>query len=287
MVAATIYGVWGLATWNHAALPWWLLAPVGGYLVAWHGSLQHEAIHGHPTHRRWLNTLVAFPPLGLWFPFAIYRETHLVHHRDRYLTCPINDPESYYVDADRWAGMGGVGRGLLRLLNTLAGRLVLGPPVVAVRFWWAELKTILAGDRQRLGTWLLHILAVAAVLAWVTLIARMSLARYLILFAYPGLMLTLLRSFHEHRAVAAVAERTGLVEAGPVFALLYLNNNLHALHHEDPSRPWYELPGVYRLRRQALIAGNDGFVFRGYGEVAKNYLFWARDTPVHPPAVIS
>jgi fatty acid desaturase len=284
-VAAAIYLGWLAATWWHAALPWWLLAAVGGYLVAWHGSLQHEVIHGHPTRIRWVNTLLALPPLGLWFPFPTYRDSHLIHHRNQYLTCPINDPESYYVLASDWEHMGGGRRRLLRVLNTFAGRLILGPPVIAARFWWAELKAILGGDRHRLGVWSVHLLLVAGVLAWVTEGAGMSLGEYLLCFVYPGLSLTLMRSFHEHRAVAAVAQRTASVEAGPLFALLYLNNNLHALHHEEPTRPWYELPGVYRQRRPALAEANGGFVFNGYGEVARRFVLSLRDTPVHPSAV--
>ena len=49
LLAVLIYGAWGLVTWWHAALPTWLLVCAGGWLVAWHGSLQHETIHGHPT----------------------------------------------------------------------------------------------------------------------------------------------------------------------------------------------------------------------------------------------
>src|SRR5690242_3005967 len=76
MVAAAIYIGWGLVTWWHARVPGWALAAIGGYLVAWHGSLQHEILHGHPTRIRWLNTLLALPPLGLWFPYPTYRESH-------------------------------------------------------------------------------------------------------------------------------------------------------------------------------------------------------------------
>src|SRR5260221_538079 len=168
---------------------------------------------------------------------------------------------------------------LLTVLNTFAGRLLVGPPVIAARFWWAELQAILAGDRHRLGIWSLHLVLSAAVLSWVTLAAGMALWEYVLFFIYPGLSLTLMRSFHEHRAVAAVAQRTGSVEAGPLFSLLYLNNNLHVLHHEDPSRPWYELPGLYRQRRQALLEANGGYVFRGYGVLAQRYLGHIRDTP--------
>jgi fatty acid desaturase len=286
-VAAAIYGGWGMATWWHAWLPWWLMAPIGGYLVAWHGSLQHEIIHSHPTQIRWLATLLALPPLSLWIPYPLYRESHLAHHRDRHLTCPINDPESYYVLASDWARKGSAEQALLRILNTFAGRLALGPVVVVLRFWWTELKAIVAGDRRRLAVWSVHLALAAALLFWVVIATGMSVAEYIAFFAYPGLMLTLLRSFNEHRADPVIAHRSALVETGPVLALMFLNNNLHALHHDDPARPWYELPRLYRERRPALIEANGGFVFRGYGELARRYIFTLRDTPQHPTAASS
>ncbi len=55
LLAASVYLIFGLLTWFYHALPWWLVLPLGGYLVGLHGSLQHEAIHGHPTNRPWLN----------------------------------------------------------------------------------------------------------------------------------------------------------------------------------------------------------------------------------------
>ena len=46
LVAAAIYAGWFLMVWFHASIPWWLMIPLGGYILAWHFSLQHEAIHG-------------------------------------------------------------------------------------------------------------------------------------------------------------------------------------------------------------------------------------------------
>ena len=46
-VAAAIYLSFAGLTWYHEALPWWVLFTAGGFVVAWHGSLQHEVIHGH------------------------------------------------------------------------------------------------------------------------------------------------------------------------------------------------------------------------------------------------
>ena len=86
IVAGAIYLGWGVATWHYHALPWWLVLPIGGFLLAWHGSLQHEAVHGQLAPWRWLNDAIALPPLGLWLPFPIYRATHRAHHNFDILT---------------------------------------------------------------------------------------------------------------------------------------------------------------------------------------------------------
>src|SRR5271156_4286774 len=89
-LALGVYAAFGLLTWFNNVLPWWLVAPLGGYIVALHGSLQHEAVHGYPFPKsRWLTAAVVFPSLWLWVPFAYYREAHLAHHRDERLTCPL------------------------------------------------------------------------------------------------------------------------------------------------------------------------------------------------------
>ena len=124
--------------------------------------------------------------------------------------------------------------------------------------------------------------SVALVLVWAVGICGIPLADYLIFFAYPGTALTLLRSFLEHQAREAPGERSVLVEAGPVLSLLFLNNNLHALHHAEPGLPWYRLPARYRERRAALLAHNGGYRFGGYLEVAARYLLRPKEPPVHP-----
>src|SRR4051794_40020078 len=96
-LAVGIYGAFLLTTWYSALLPWWLMLPLGAVITAFHGSLQHEVIHGHPTRLRWLNDALGKPVLWLWLPYEIYRELHLRHHRNDILTDPLADPESYYV----------------------------------------------------------------------------------------------------------------------------------------------------------------------------------------------
>jgi fatty acid desaturase len=80
------------------------------------------------------------------------------------------------------------------------------------------------------------------------------------------------RRTHDHR------------EAGPLLSLLYLNNNLHAAHHEAPGLAWYELPAYYRAHRAELLARNGGYLALGYGELIRRYAFSAKESVAHPLA---
>ena len=281
-LAAAIYGGWLALTWFHAAVPLWLLAPLGSWLVAWQSSLQHETIHGHPTIWRSLNRLIGAPPLMLFVPYESYRISHLMHHRDDYLTDPLEDPESHYWTPEDWARLSGPLRWLVIGQSTFVGRMLLGPIWVAARYLALEFGRIRSGSRLHMRIWCRHMVAVALLLAWVCGICGMSLWVYLLAFAYPGTALILLRSFAEHRAEENVRERVALVENAPVLGLLYLNNNLHAAHHEAPLLPWYQIPAWYRAHRQRLLADNDGLVYNGYGDVAWRYFLTPHDQPVHP-----
>jgi fatty acid desaturase len=283
-LAVTIYGGWLALTWSWSLLPVWLWLPAAAWLLAWHNSLQHEAVHGHPTGRPLADAIIAGIPLGLWLPFPIYRASHLAHHGTAFLTDPLDDPESYYVDGAAWRRMSRPRRWVLAAMQTVAGRLVLGPPVVVARLFAAETRLLARGDRARLRTWAVHALASAAVMAWVVGVCSIPAWLYLVGFVYPGLALTLLRSFIEHRPAGEQVARSALVEAGPVMSLLYLNNNLHALHHAAPQIAWYRLPSVYRECRAALLRRNGGFRYRGYLQVVRRFGLRTKDAPVAPSA---
>jgi len=281
-VAGAIYGGFGLLTLNYHHLPWWLVAPAAGFLLAWHGSLQHEVVHGHPTRWRWLNRALVFPSLWLWMPLEVYADTHLRHHRDQAITDPLEDPESYYLPRVEWARAGGLRRALLRFHNTAFGRRLVGPMVSVWRLLAAEMKAIAAGDYRHGKAWLLHLLGCAPVLIWVGVVCDIPLLAYLLLFVYPGISITLLRSFAEHQARCEVGERLAIVESGPLMSLLFLNNNLHYLHHLSPRVPWYRLPERWRAERAQVLEANGGYYFGGYGDIIRRYAFKSREPVAWP-----
>jgi fatty acid desaturase len=160
ILAVAICGAWFLLMWFQAYIPWWAMIFLGGYVIAWQFSLQHETIHGFRGVPKWFRTLIA----------------------------------------------------------------------------------------------MLH----------------------------PGFSLGLLRAFIEHRAGPRPGRRVASVESNTLFGLLFLYNNLHVAHHLRPTIPWYELPRFYRENRAKLLKHNDNFVFRGYWEITRQYLFRPVFVPVHP-----
>jgi fatty acid desaturase len=282
LVAMAIYSLWFLLIWYNALLPWWVIMPAGAYLLAWHFSLQHEAIHAFRGVPAWLRFAVVFPPLGLWFPFPLYRKSHTTHHRDVNLTIPGVDTESYYVLRADWERMSRARRALLTFNQTMAGRLLIGP---ALRLWILvdrETGRVRKGDFSHLPHWSVHVVAVGLLFWFISSVCRMPWWQYCLLVAYPGLSLSLLRAFTEHRAAEDSQERTASVESNVLFGLLYLYNNLHVAHHLKPTMPWYDLPGYYRANRVDLLRDNGHFVYRGYAELAKRWMFVPVFSPVHP-----
>jgi fatty acid desaturase len=279
-LVVAVHAGWLALTYHHRHVPIWLLAPLGALLICLHGSLQHEIIHGHPTRWSRLNTLMASLPLSLWLPFALYRDSHLAHHRTAWLTDPLDDPESFYVETEAWQRAGRLRRALLWAHATLLGRLLLGPPRMIMTFWASCARALGRGDRRNASAWAWHLVAVAAVLGWLVVVCELPLGIYVVCIVYPGLALTLVRSFVEHRPSPDPGGRTLVVESRGPFALLFLNNNLHVLHHEMPRLPWYRLPASYRARADELRAR--GLVLSGYGEVFRRFLLRPRETPCYP-----
>lgn len=281
-LALLIYLGFGLVTWFYEALPWWLAAAVGVYLIAWHGSLQHEVVHGHPTPWRRFNEALVLPSLWLWIPYGIYRKSHLRHHRNANLTDPLEDPESYYLTPQRWTALNRAAQLFYFVHNSFLGRLLVGPAFCLWRLILSESQKLARGDLGNLGAWSLHALGCALVLYWVVGICEIPLLTYLMLFVYPAISLSLVRSFAEHRAHPGVDERSVIVESRGLMALLFLNNNLHALHHAEPGLAWYRLPARFRARRGELLTANGGYRFSGYGEILLRYFLWPKEHVRHP-----
>jgi len=277
---AGCYALWllSMAAWETVGIA--AFVPMA-LAVGFHSSLQHEVLHAHPTRNAAVNEALVWLPIGLTIPYRRFRDSHLKHHNDSRLTDPYDDPESFYVAEGDYARLGPLMRRLLALNATFAGRMAVGPGLALWGFWRSELRLALAGDRAVRNAWTHHAAGLVPVLA-VILAMGVPLWLYLPLAAYPGVSLIMIRSFIEHRAVADPKQRSALVESGPFFSLLFLNNNLHRVHHERPGLPWYALPALYRAERERYLAETGGYLIHGYGEVVRRWLVAPREPVVHP-----
>lgn len=274
------YTLWSVAVFWLAGIALWPAILLAGVAVAQHSSLTHEVIHGHPFRNQAVNAALVFPALALCVPYDRFRDAHLAHHNDARLTDPYDDPESNYLDPGVWDALPAAVRALLRVNNSLAGRMIIGPMVGQVIWMIADFRAIRAGDRGVLVGWLKHIPALALVL-WLVSFSPMPLWAYLIA-AYIGHSILKIRTFLEHQAHEKARGRTVIIEDRGPLALIFLNNNLHVVHHMHPRVPWYRLPRLYRANQARYLGCNDGYRYRSYAEIFARYFFRAKDPVPHP-----
>jgi fatty acid desaturase len=249
-------------------------------LSALHSSLTHEAIHGHPTKNRLINEALVCFPLSLIYPYRRYRQTHLLHHRNTFITDPFEDPESYYLAWWQFKPMPYPVKQLLRVNNSMAGRLIFGPILSALAFITSDIRKMSKPSSAIWLGWLLHLPPCAIVLYCLYLMG-IPFWVYLLGVCWPALSLMSLRSFAEHRWHETPEGRTIIVEHSPL-SWLFLNNNLHVVHHYHPMEPWYKLPALYKKDREKWQKRNDGYVYKNYFELWKAYGFKPKEPVVHP-----
>ncbi|RDT51184.1 fatty acid desaturase [Escherichia coli] len=276
-----IYGGWFATLAFHETLGLLLATLLLIWFTAWYMSLQHELIHGHPTRYPRVNQLLGLMPLAVWYPYGLYRDSHLAHHRAHLLTLPDDDPESYYFSVHRWQRLPHWYRRLIQLRNTFPGRLLLGPLLDIMQMLAAMIAAFRTRQRDAIVMWVVHGLLVVLTFAWIAH-CGFSLVWFLLAVSYPALALTKVRSFLEHRAEEDPLARSVINEAALPWRVLFLNLNYHSVHHDLPGVPWYGLRALYLNDRDDYQTRNGGFVVRGYNVWLRRFLFRAVDVNAHP-----
>lgn len=271
--------VWGFALWlptGWGALAFFLLV----LALTLHSSLSHEVLHGHPFGHAGAETAIGLWQPGLFVPYLSFKRTHLAHHKDANLTDPYDDPESNYLDPAVWEGLPAWARAVLRVNNTLGGRIVLGPLIGMFAFVRSEIRAAWSGERVIVLDWLAHIPGVLVTLCAVW-VSPLSLWVY-VLACYCALGILRIRTFLEHCAHDRVSGRTVIIEDRGPLGFLFLNNNLHVVHHMHPTVAWYRLWPLYLSQRARFVTRNHGYVYPSYAAIFRRYFLRVKDPVAHP-----
>ncbi|MEH6528157.1 MAG: fatty acid desaturase [Sneathiella sp.] len=273
-----IYVVWGVSVFASFHLPIWLTFLALIPIITLHSSLQHECIHGHPFESQKINDLLVFLPIGLFLPYPRYKELHLAHHQKASITDPTEDPESWYLTADQWQRTPKPLKILFEVNNTLLGRLLLGPLLGTGRMILGDISKMRHGDRKLIHMWASHILTCTALLSFLAVFGSIPISVYFAA-AYVGMSILMIRTYLEHQANWSMRARSVIIEDHGLLSYLFLNNNLHAIHHAYPTVAWYRLPRLFRKNRQQFLELNKGYYFSNYLDVIRQYA-WVQKEPV-------
>jgi len=280
-LAVGCYGAWagtGFLLWPDYPL---VALAILTLTVALQSSLMHEVLHGHPTRDARVNEAIVFLPIGLVWPYRRFKYIHLRHHADERLTDPLDDPESYYQALWQHDELPDAMKLLLKVNNTMVGRFFLGPWLSCIGFFISDAKLAIEGDRAVRQAWLLHAIGLAVVLPVIVFGFDIPLWLYILVPTWIGQSIISIRTFAEHQWSEHPEGRTIIVERSPL-SFLFLNNNLHFVHHKSPTVAWYKLPRLFRERREEWIRRNNGYVVPNYFALLKDYAFRAKEPVVHP-----
>jgi len=245
-----------------------------------HSSLCHELIHGHPTQNQSINNLIGYPPITLIYPYTIFKETHIKHHENKFITYPDVDPESFFITKSEWKRKSFIGKRIAWFNMTLLGRLLLGPSHSIGSLAKMAIEDIFYAEFKRKMIWICHYMLCALIVFYVNHTFNIHPIIYLA-SAYFSLSLIQMRSFYEHQPDKTIAHRSVIQEACWLMSLLYLNNNYHYVHHQNPGMPWYQLRKEYFNNKEKYTRENGSFVYSGYINWLR-FLVKPINSPIHP-----
>ena len=247
----------------------WLLAPAA-LATNFFWALHHEAIHGgfHGDRQRNLRA-GRFMAILLGSSFHVLRFGHLMHHR--YNRNPIDRPDTYDPAATprlkaRLTFLGNLVFGVYLaelavpiacclprpLIRRIVDRVYRGedPSLAAIR---------LGAHRLFLDPKRLRIIRADALLA-AALIAASAIAfgrHWPMLVAFLAARGVLISVFDNVYHFATPIDRPDYarnLRLPAPLRLLFLNMNLHRVHHSRPALPWWALPAQFRASRDRYDA---------------------------------
>ena len=278
-VVIAVYGLTVLTVLRYDVLTPWLAVPMLAVLGAWHLSMQHEVLHGHPFKNQFLNDAIGGIPVTLWIPYLAFKKDHHEHHLSD-LTNPALDNESYYVSQEQWDKAGRIRRAAWTANRTILFRMFVWTIVSTITYVLSVLKRAMRGEKGDRLAVVLHVIGVVFVVYLVSL-SSMPLWQFALGTVYGGRILNAIRPFPEHKYQSGVETRTAMIMAGPFMSLLMLNNNLHVAHHDEPGVPWYRYDKLMQRVNAVQRARDAGVLYEGgYAEVFRRFSFTPVDSPV-------
>ncbi|MDA0193261.1 MAG: fatty acid desaturase [Actinobacteria bacterium] len=278
-VIVAVYGLTVLTVVRYDVLTPWLAIPMLAVLGAWHLSMQHELLHGHPFRNQFINDAIGSIPVTLWNPYLAFKKDHHEHHKSD-LTNPELDNESYYVSQQQWDNAGPIRRAAWTANRTILFRMFVWTIVSTISYVTLVLKRAARNEQGDRLAVVLHVIGVVAVVYLVSL-SSMPLWQFALGTVYGGRILNAIRPFPEHKYQNGVETKTAMIMAGPFMSLLMLNNNLHIAHHDDPKIPWYRVNELSKRVNAVERAREAGVLYEGgYAEVFRKFSFTPVDSPV-------
>ena len=279
LVVAAVYGLTVLTVVRYEVLTPWLAIPMLGVLGAWHLSMQHEVLHGHPFKNQFLNDAIGGIPVTLWIPYLAFKKDHHEHHLSD-LTNPALDNESYYVSQEQWDKAGKIRRAAWTANRTILFRMFVWTIVSTITYVLTVLKRAVRNEKSDRLAVALHVVGLVFVVYLVSL-SSMPLWQFALGTLYGGRILNAIRPFPEHKYQSGVETRTAMIMAGRFMSLLMLNNNLHVAHHDEPGVPWYRYDNLMQRVNAVQRARDAGVLYEGgYAEIFRRFSFTPVDSPV-------
>ena len=279
LVVFAVYGFTALTVMRYEVLTPWLAIPMLGVLGAWHLSMQHEVLHGHPFKNQFLNDVLGGIPVTLWIPYLAFKKDHHEHHLSD-LTNPALDNESYYVSQEQWDKAGKIRRAAWTANRTILFRMFVWTIVSTITYVLSVLKRAVRGEKGDRLAVALHVVGMVFVVYLVSL-SSMPLWQFALGTTYGGRILNAIRPFPEHKYQSGVETRTAMIMAGRFMSLLMLNNNLHVAHHDEPGVPWYRYDKLIQRVNAVQRARDAGVLYEGgYAEIFRRFSFTPVDSPV-------
>ena len=283
LVVLSVYGLTVLTVLRYEFLTAWLAIPMLAVLGAWHLSMQHEVLHGHPFKNQFLNDAIGGIPVTLWIPYLAFKKDHHEHHLSD-LTNPALDNESYYVSQEQWDKAGKIRRAAWTANRTILFRMYVWTIVSTITYVLSVLKRAARNEKSDRLAVVLHVVGVVFVVYLVSL-SSMPLWQFALGTVYGGRILNAIRPFPEHKYQSGVETRTAMIMAGPFMSLLMLNNNLHVAHHDEPGVPWYAYDNLMQRVNAVERAREAGLLYEGgYAEVFRKFSFKPMGAPVREGA---